>query len=217
MALRILVLALAWLAPPALSIAQAAALIELETPTRPVRIVVDRAAQRVLMTAGELRTLFDLGGGFVYHGSDGAAVRAHARYRPGYDEPPPYRLERFGPGPIVAGHASEYHVLLVAERVCAEMMLSAWMLPFVDPAVRAIGLLQQLGAAGAEDPCAAIPFSTYAAGGWPLLAGKADRPTLTTTAITFDYQPAEAELAPPATFTEVGLAQLAAPLAAYGF
>lgn len=108
-------------------------------------------------------------------------------------------------------------MLLVAERVCAEMMLSAWMLPFVDPAVRAIGLLQQLGVAEAEDPCAAIPFATYAAAGWPLLAGKADRPTFTTTAIAFDYQPAEAELAPPATFTEVSLAELAAPLAAYGF
>lgn len=84
---RILLLAVAWLAQPVLS--EAAALIELETGGRQVRIVVDRPAERVLMIAGDLRTLFDLGQGFVYHGGDGAALRARARYRPGYDEPPP--------------------------------------------------------------------------------------------------------------------------------
>ena len=68
------------------------------------------------------------------------------RYRPGYEEPAPYRIERFGPGPMIAGNASTYHVLFDEERVCAEAMLSGWMTPFVDPAVRALALLEQLSA-----------------------------------------------------------------------
>ena len=60
-------------------------------------------------------------------------------------------------------------------------------LPFLDPAIRAIALIQQTLDGGAADPCAGIPFATYAAGGWPLIAGKADRPTLVTNAIAFDY------------------------------
>ena len=35
---------------------------------------------------------------------------------------PPYRIERFGPGPIVAGQASAYEVLFVDDRICAETM-----------------------------------------------------------------------------------------------
>jgi hypothetical protein len=194
-----------------------ATLIELSVGAQPLRIVVDRPHQRVLIGSAGRQTWFDLNGGFVYHRADDApAVRAHARYRPGHQAPPPYRIERFGPGPIVAGQASTYEVLFVDDRICAEAMRSAWVLPFVDPAVRAIALIQQT-LDGPADACGRIPFATYAAGGWPLIAGKADRPTLVTKAIAFDYAAAPAELTPPATFVQVPLEQLRAALGDYGF
>ena len=191
--------AVCWsLAPPAP--AKSAVLIEAEKAGQPLRLVVDRAQQRVLLTTGASRALVDLAGGAIYlQQADGPARRVPARYRPGYVEPAGYRVERFGPGPMVAGHASTYYVLFDEERVCAEAMLNDWMRPFVDPAVRALALLEQLSAPGTGDAaCAAIPFATYAAAGWPLMAGKADRPTFVTKAIRFDYQPSPGELALPA-------------------
>jgi hypothetical protein len=186
--------------------AAGATLIEMSTGARPLRLVIDRPQQRVLNS------------GFVYHrAGDALAERAHARYRPGHQEPPPYRIERFGPGPIVAGQASAYEVLFMGDRICAETMRSAWVLPFVDPAIRAIALIQQTLEGGPADPCAGIPFATYAAGGWPLLAGKADRPTLVTSAIAFDYEASPTELTPPAAFVDVPLEQLREVLTSYGF
>jgi hypothetical protein len=198
--------------------AAGATLIEMSAGARPLRLVVDRPQQRVLIESADRQTWVDLNGGFIYHrAGDAPAARAHARYRPGHQEPPPYRIERFGPGPIVAGQASTYEVLFADDRICAEAMRSSWVLPFLDPAIRAIGLIQQTLDGGAADPCGGIPFATYAAGGWPLLAGKADRPTLVTNAIAFDYAASPAELTPPAAFVDVPLEQLRKVLAGYGF
>ena len=108
-------------------------------------------------------------------------------------------------------------MLFVDDRICAETMRSAWVLPFLDPAIRAIALIQQTLDGAPTDPCAGIPFATYAAGGWPLIAGKADRPTLVTNAIAFDYEASPAELTPPAAFVDVPLEQLRAVLTGYGF
>jgi hypothetical protein len=198
--------------------AQGATLIEMRADGDPVRLVVDRPQQRVLIASADRRTWFDLDGGLVYH-RDGAGPtrRAHARYRPGHDRPGPYRIERFGPGPVVAGQASSYEVLFVDDRICAEMMLSEWMRPFLDPAIRTIALIQQTLGAARTDPCAAIPFATYAAAGWPLMAGKSDRPTLETRTIAFDHEASPEELTPPAAFVEVPLEQLQGALRAYGF
>jgi hypothetical protein len=190
--------------------ARAAVLIEAEKAGQPLRLVVDGAQQRVLLTTGAIRALVDLAGGAVYlRDAAGPAARVHARYRPGHTEPAPYRIERFGPGPIVAGNASTYHVLFDQERVCAEAMLSGWMSPFVDPAVRALALLEQLSTSPAGDACAAIPFTTYAAAGWPLMAGKADRPSFVTKGIRFDYEPSPDELALPGGFRDVSRGEVA--------
>jgi hypothetical protein len=195
----------------------AATLIEMRAAGGPVNLVIDRPQQRVLIRTAERRTWFDLNGGFVYHREgDGPTQRAHARYRPGHDRPAPYRIERFGPGPSVAGQASTYEVLFADDRICAEMMLSEWMRPFLDPAIRTIALVQQMLAPRA-DPCAEIPFAAYAAAGWPLIAGKSDRPTLETRTVAFDYEASPGELMPPEAFVEVPLEQLRGALAAYGF
>ncbi len=152
-----------------------------------MRLVADRTTNRVLLEAGETRALFDLAGGSVYLGEDGAVRRIHARYRPGYEELP-YRIERFGPGPVIAGYVTTYHVLFVDEQVCAELMTVGWATPFVDPAIRALAMLEALEPAP-DDPCQRIPFTTYAATGWPLIAGKIDHPTIETLKIAFDYRP----------------------------
>jgi hypothetical protein len=198
--------------------AHGAVLIEMTAGAEPLRVVIDRPQQRVLIASGDRRTWFELGAGLVYHAEGrGPAQRAHARYRPGHNRPPPYRIERFGHGPIVAGQASTYHVVFVEDRICAEMMLSEWMQAFVEPAIRAIALIQQLEGPHQDDPCAGIPLVTYAAAGWPLLAGKADRPTLATRTIAFDYAPALDELTPPAIFVEVPAEALQAALGRYGW
>jgi hypothetical protein len=86
--------------------------------------------------------------------------------------------------------------------------------PFVDPAVRALAMLEKASRpVGGGDACAAIPFTTYAAAGWPLLAGKVDRPSFVTTNIEFDYRPAANELAPPAASTELPIEELPAWIA----
>jgi hypothetical protein len=215
MALRpLLVLAIASALLAAPGAARAAVLIEAQKAGQPLRLVVDRAHDRVLLATGARRVLVDLAAGMIHlRAADGTAQSAHARYRPGHDEPAPYRVELFGPGPMVAGNGSTYHVLFDLEKVCAEAMLSDWMRRFVDPAVRAIALLEQLSGPAAGDACAAVPFATYAAAGWPLMAGKADHPTFVTTAIRFDYEPAADELSPPLSAREVALEDLAARIA----
>jgi hypothetical protein len=189
-------------------IGQAAVLIEARFGDANVRLVADRHLDRALLSAGSTRALFDLAAGFVYV-SEGAGKsrRIRARYRPGYLEPPPYRVEPFGPGPVLAGHVTTYHVLFVDEQVCAELMVSGWMTPFVDPAIRALAMLEALVPNG-DGPCQRIPFATYAATGWPMMAGKIDHPTIETTKIAFDYKPPPGELAPPASFEEGDAGQL---------
>jgi len=216
--MRLALVALAWFLLLAPAAARGAVLIEMTVNAAPLRVVIDRPQQLVLLASGERRTWFDLKEGLVYHhAGDGPARRAHARYRPGHDRPPPYRIERFGPGPIVAGQASTYQVLFVDERICAEMMLAEWMRPFVDPAIRAMATIQQLQGGHAGDACGGIPLVTYAAAGWPLLAGKAHHPTLATRTIAFDYTPAPDELTPPAAFVEVPLEALRSELGGYGW
>ena len=216
--MRVALLTLVGVVHLAAGTAGAATLIEMRAGAEPVRLVIDRAQQRVLIESDGRHTWFDLNGGFVYHREgDNPARRAHARYRPGHDKPAPYRIERFGPGPIVAGQASTYEVLFLEDRICAETMRSEWMLPFLDPAIRAIALIQDTPGARPADPCARIPFATYAAGGWPLIAGKSDRPTLVTKTIAFDYAAVPDELMPPQEFVEVPLEQLGDGLGDYGF
>ena len=155
---------------------------------------------------GAVRALFDLAGGSVYVEESGATRRIHAFYRPGHVQPP-YRIELFGPGPVIAGYVTAYHVLFVDERVCAELMTVAWVMPFVDPAIRALAMLEALEPSSG-DPCENIPFATYAATGWPLIAGKIDHPTIETSKIAFDYRPQPGELDLPASFQEGDLREL---------
>jgi hypothetical protein len=212
---------LSWMASPVVALAllpptsaEAAVLIEANKAGQELRLVVDRSQERVLIGTGQVRALVDFGAGLIYLQRTGEPARhVHARFRPGHDEPPPYRTERFGPGPILAGNASNYHVLFDQDRVCAEAMLNGWMAPFVDPAVRAIAMLEQMSPLPSGGACAAIPFTAFAAAGWPLLTGKIDRPSFVTKKIEFDYRPAPGELVPPAASRELAIEELPAWIA----
>lgn len=181
--------------------AEAPVLIEARSRGEPLRLVVDWQANRVRVERPGQVHLVDLAAGWVYE-LGATPTRTSAFLRPGYQEPPPWRLETFGPGPIRAGHASIYHVLFLGEQVCAEVLANPWMLPFTDPGVQALALLERLkdGADRGTADCGDAPLTTLGAAGWPLLVGKIDRPTLETRAIRFDYRPTENELAVPAPF-----------------
>lgn len=210
MLLRLLVLAAVVSCLPAL--ADAAVEIEASAENGHLRLVIDRERARVLVQKDATASLVDLRAGDVYLDSgDGAPERIRVRFRPGHEEPAAYRLEPFAPGPVVAGHASRYHVLFVEDQVCAEILVSGWMRPFVDPAVRALALLDELKGAARDDPCAEIPFATLAAAGWPLLSGKIDSPTFETLAIRFDYRPKPGELAVPELFEDAPTTRAGAP------
>lgn len=181
--------------------ADAAVLIEARDKGEPLRLVIDWQAGRVRVERPDASHLVDLERGWIYELGNPAA-RTPAFLRPGYEEPPPWRLDVFGPGPIRAGHATTYHVLFLGEDVCAEVLASPWMVPFTDPAVQAVAMLDRLE--GEPSPavagCADAPITTLGAAGWPLLVGKVDRPTLETRRIDFDYRAEAEELAVPAPF-----------------
>lgn len=195
-----LVLACALLVLP--GSAAAAILIEATRAGEPIRLVIDRLAMRVLVEKDTRPWLVDLAAGVVYPPGD-QAEPIHARFRPGVSDLPPYRLERFGPGPIQVGHPTVYHVLFVQDEVCAEVLSTPWTIPFIDPAVQALTLVDRIGGERiptSAEACPRIPFTTLAADGWPMLAGKLDQPIFKTRTFRMDYRPAPGELEVPARF-----------------
>ena len=99
------------------------------------------------------------------------------------------RVTPWGPGPVIAGHATVYHVITYHDEICAEMLVSGWMQPFIAPVVQALDLLDGMPAPAQGGGCGRIPFAVYGAAGWPMLAGKIDHLTFETKAIRFDYTP----------------------------
>ena len=108
-----------------------------------------------------------------------------------------YRVEPWGPAPRMNGQATVYHVITYGDQICAEMLVSGWMKPFVAPVVQALDLLEDLSGAPRGQGCERIPFAVYAAQGWPIMAGKIDHLTFETESVRFDYQPPARELALP--------------------
>jgi hypothetical protein len=106
-----------------------------------------------------------------------------------------YRVTPWGPGPVIAGHATVYHVITYNDEICAEMLVSRWMQPFMAPVAQSLDLLEGMPAPAQNSGCARIPFAVYVAAGWPMLAGKIDHLTFETKAIRFDYAPLPGELA----------------------
>jgi hypothetical protein len=172
--------------------ADAAILIEARKQHDPVRMVIDAEQQRALIATPRGQSVIDLERNRIY--VRGAAGARQMPIRPGGAAAlGAYRVTPWGPGPVIAGHATVYHVITYHEEICAEMLVSGWMQPFMAPVVQALDLLEDMPAQGGG--CARIPFAVYAAAGWPMLAGKIDHLTVETKAIRFDYAPLPGELA----------------------
>jgi hypothetical protein len=174
------------------TIADAAVLIEAHRQRDALRMVIDVEQQRALIATPHGQSVIDLARNRIYVA--GAAGAREFPIRPGGAAAPGgYRVTPWGPGPVVAGHATVYHVITYNDEICAEMLVSGWMQPFMAPVVQALDLLDHMPAQGSG--CARIPFAVYAAAGWPMLAGKIDHLTFETTAIRFNYLPLHGELA----------------------
>ena len=172
--------------------ADAAILIEARQQHESVRIVIDAEQQRALIATPRGQSVIDLERNRIY--VRGTAGARQMPTRPGGAAAlGAYRVAPWGPGPVIGGHATVYHVITYHEEICAEMLVSAWMQPFMAPVVQALDLLEGMPAQGSG--CARIPFAVYAAAGWPMLAGKIDHLTFETKAIRFDYAPLLGELA----------------------
>ena len=139
------------------------------------------------------RYLVDLGAGDVYRldATPQQRLRAAAMPDPA-PAPPGFALEQWSEGPLVAGNGSTYHVVIIDERICAEVLASPWMGPFTAPLVRAIELLQRIApqlAPRPHEPCGKVGFAIYAGDGFPLMAAFKGEPLFEVTLLRFDHRP----------------------------
>jgi hypothetical protein len=175
------------------SLAEAAILIEARKDRESLRMVIDAGAQRALIASARGRSVIDLADNRIYAQSAGGGARQLPVAADGALGG--YRVTPWGPGPVIAGHATVYHVITYRGEICAEMLVSGWMQPFLAPVIQALDALEGPPAPAQASGCGRIPFSVYAAAGWPMLAGKIDHLTFETRAIRFDYEPLPGELA----------------------
>jgi hypothetical protein len=174
------------------TLSEAAILIEARKEREALRMVIEAGQQRAMIVTPRGRSVIDLDTGRIYAQSAGGTARQLPIARG--EAPGAYRVTPWGPGPVIAGHATVYHVITYGDEICAEMLVSSWMQPFMAPVVQALDVLDGMGAPAGGYGCARIPFRVYAAAGWPMLAGKIDHLTFETRAIRFDYDPIPGEL-----------------------
>jgi hypothetical protein len=184
--------------------ASAGILLEAELGATPLTVEVGRDPARALATVAGRRYLVDLGPGAV-RALDGPSPDRRRPVALSAPVPAPASsLERWSDGPVVADHGSTYHVLIVGERICAEVLASPWMTRFTAPLVRTIELLQRTEpqlAPEPQGPCPRVGFGIYASDGFPLLVGYKGEPLFRVTRLRFDHRPAAGDLAPPADAT----------------
>ncbi len=174
------------------TMADAAILIEARKQQESLHMVIDAEQQRALIATPRGQSVIDLARNRIYVRGAGGARQLPIQPE-GAAALGGYRVTPWGRGPVIAGHATVYHVITYYEEICAEMLVSGWMQPFMAPVVQALDLLDDMPAQGSG--CARIPFAVYAAAGWPMLAGKIDHLTFETEAVRFDYAPLSGELA----------------------
>lgn len=152
--------------------------LELAGPGEPGRELV-RAT-----VAGELR-LVDTGRGTVEPGDPAPPRTGGERPAVGL-----VQLTPLGGGAMIAGHGGTWQILTEDGRVCGEVLAAGWMLRFLEPAVRALELLE------ASDPrlrprqrhgCGPIGFRYWTSQGWPLLAGGRAEAVFVTERLRFDH------------------------------
>ena len=174
--------------------ARAGMLVEGVFNGHPIRVETGSDRNLVLVSLGGTRHLVDVERQQVFPMTNsGPMIRAGS-----LDNGAPllpYSLRKWSAGPQVAGHASTYHVLQVGERICGEVLASAWMTPFIEPITRSLELMQRVEPdlhPVDRDECGSIPFDVYARNGWPLMAGWVDEAAFLTTTVRFDHYPDDA-------------------------
>jgi hypothetical protein len=175
------------------SAADAAILIDARKQGDALRLVIDADDGRALIVTPRGQSVVDLERERIYV-RQGAGGRREIPIERGAASLGAYRVTAWGPGPVIAGHATVYHVITYGDEICAEMLVSRWMQPFMAPVVQALDVLDGVPAPAQGGGCGRIPFAVYGAAGWPMLAGKIDHLTFETKTIRFDYAPQPGEL-----------------------
>jgi hypothetical protein len=175
------------------SVADAAILIDARRQGNALRVVIDAERQHALIVTPRGQSMVDLERGRNYL-RQGAGGGRQIPIGSGATSLGAYRVTPWGPGPVIAGHATVYHVITYHDEICAEMLVSGWTQPFIAPVVQALDLLDGMPAPAQGGGCGRIPFAVYGAAGWPMLAGKIDHLTFETKGIRFDYTPGAGEL-----------------------
>ena len=185
---------------PSLAVPTAASvlLIEGDFAGKTMRILVDTTQAKSDVIIGDHRLWVDLVSNEAHRvAPDGTVIEETLAAD---EHSPAPEIRPWGPGPTIAGHASVYHVMTLGDEICGELLVSPWMKPFVDPAVKTIAILERLEgdidltSTGLDGACGKLPFSSYAEAGWPLMAGSIDQPIFRTETISFDYKPIGDEL-----------------------
>jgi hypothetical protein len=178
--------------------ATSALLIEGNFAGKTMRILVDTAEAKADVTIGDDRLWVDLAQNEAHRvAADGTVTE---EVLASTDLAPAPEIKPWGPGPTIAGHPSVYHVMTLGDEICGELLVSPWMKPFVDPAVKALAIIERLEgdvgltSTGLKGACGTLPFSSYAKAGWPLMAGGIEQPIFETETISFDYEPSGDEL-----------------------
>jgi hypothetical protein len=175
-------------------------LLEADLAGRPVKVEVGTDRSRAFATVAGRLYLVDLGAGVVHALNGSAPTQQRASPLTPPLPAPAFSLERWSEGPVVADHGSTYHVLIVGERICAEVLASPWTTGFTQPLVRTLELLQRAEPELAPKPhgsCPPVGFGVYADGGFPLLVGYKGEPLFRVTRLRFDHRPPEAAFALP--------------------
>jgi hypothetical protein len=172
--------ALLILAPSAM--AEGAILIDARKQGDALRLVIDADQGRALIVTPRGQSVVDLERDRIYV-RQGAGGRREIPIERGAASLGAYRVTPWGPGPVIAGHATVYHVITYRDEICAEMLVSGWMQPFMAPVVQALDLLDGVPAPAQGGGCGRTPFAVYGAAGWPMLAGKIDHLTFETRSI----------------------------------
>jgi hypothetical protein len=181
--------------------ASAGILLEADYAGQPLRLEQGQDKTRTLATLAGHRYLVDVAGGDVYALDPSPPRRIRADALPDGVPFRPFALEQWSQGPMIAGHGSTYHVLIMDERICGEVLASPWMTSFTEPLVRTIELLQRVEpglAPPTNGAYGAVGFGVYASDGFPLMAGLKDDPVFRVEALHFDHQPLESLFVLPA-------------------
>lgn len=204
--------------------ADAAVLVETRVGRHEVRIISDAALNRVRIEGPGGAQLVDLDSRTVYlFGPEGQTQKVRLGTARASARAPDFIVEKLGPGPRIAGHATMRFRVRAGEKVCAEIAANLLLGEKLRPVMAAFELLDQLNGALKGDnrsDCERVPFRRYRRIGWGLRVTDVNAPRIETIAVTFDFEPAPDDLIPPMhaeDVTDIIMAGLAIPAAQAAF